>query len=83
VRTLQILREPTPVIENFLQALLLDHLKMSLRQSVPTYQSGVVSTRDNIPGDESDAEEDALVEDYREQVQYNEDGLEDLDRTQS
>ena len=34
------------------------------------------------PDDESDAEEEALVNDYREQVQYD-DGLDDLDRTVS
>ncbi|OCK83347.1 eukaryotic translation initiation factor 3 [Lepidopterella palustris CBS 459.81] len=35
------------------------------------------------PADESDAEEDALVADYHEQVQYDGSGMEDLDRTTS
>jgi translation initiation factor 3 subunit L len=54
---------------------------MSLRQ-VPAYQQqGAEAIR--APADESDAEEEALVEDYREQVQYDQDGLEELDRTSS
>ncbi|KAF2268033.1 eukaryotic translation initiation factor 3 [Lojkania enalia] len=53
---------------------------MSLRQAVPPYQHGDVPTR-GLPGDESDAEEEALVNDYREQVQY--DGMEELDRMPS
>lgn len=52
---------------------------MSLRQPVAPFQHGAVPTRDNIPGDESDAEEDALVNDYKEQVQYEEDGMDDMD----
>jgi translation initiation factor 3 subunit L len=32
------------------------------------------------PDDESDAEEDALVNDYKEQVQYDHEGLEEMDK---
>lgn len=35
-----------------------------------------------VPGDESDVEEEALVNDYREQVHF-EDGMSDLDRITS
>ena len=55
---------------------------MSSRQGAPRqyYQQ---ANRD-IPGDESDAEEDALVSNYREQVQYVADGMGgDHDRSQS
>lgn len=52
---------------------------MSLRQPVQPY-NGEAPAR--VPDDESDAEEETLVNDYREQVQY-EDGMEDLDRTTS
>lgn len=52
---------------------------MSL-QAIPPYQQTGAS---RAPDDESDAEEDALVNDYKEQVQYEQDGLEDLDRTVS
>lgn len=40
-----------------------------------------LNTHANL-GDESDVEEEALVNDYREQVHY-EDGMSDLDRTTS
>lgn len=53
---------------------------MSLRQAVPPYQHGDLPTR-TLPADESDAEEEALVNDYKEQVQY--DGMEELDRMPS
>lgn len=53
---------------------------MSLRQAVPPYQHGQAPIR--APADESDAEEDAMVNDYREQVRY-EDGMDDLERTTS
>src|ERR1700753_4353124 len=49
---------------------------MSLATAVPAYQQ---SNPPRAPDDESDAEEDALVNDYKEQIQY-EDGLGDLDR---
>ncbi|KAF2473502.1 eukaryotic translation initiation factor 3 [Lindgomyces ingoldianus] len=52
---------------------------MSLRDRVPPYQHGEAPIRP--PADESDAEEEALVADYREQVQY--DTMEDLDRMPS
>lgn len=53
---------------------------MSLRERVPPqYQNGDAM---RAPADESDAEEEALVNDYREQVQ-NYDGMEDLDRIPS
>jgi translation initiation factor 3 subunit L len=54
---------------------------MSLRQGVPQqYQQATRA----VPHDESDAEEDALVNDYREQVRYDADGLgDDLDRATS
>lgn len=48
---------------------------MSLREKVPPYQHGEAPIR--APADESDAEEEALVNDYREQVQY--DGMEDME----
>ena len=48
---------------------------MSLRQPVPPYQHGEAPARN--PDDESDVEEEALVNDYREQVQYD-DGLDAL-----
>ena len=35
------------------------------------------------PADESDVEEEALVEDYREQVRFDNNGMDDLDRTSS
>ena len=53
---------------------------MSLRERVPPYQHGETPIR--APADESDAEEEALVNDYREQVQYD-GGMESLDRTTS
>jgi translation initiation factor 3 subunit L len=49
---------------------------MSLSSAIPAYQQPATS---RAPDDESDAEEDALVNDYKEQVQY-EDGIDDLDR---
>lgn len=52
---------------------------MSLRQPVQPF-NGEAPIR--APEDESDAEEEALVNDYREQVQYN-GGMDDLDRTTS
>ena len=52
---------------------------MSLRERVPPFQHGEAPIR--APADESDAEEEALAADYREQVQY--DGMEDLDRIPS
>jgi translation initiation factor 3 subunit L len=53
---------------------------MSLRQGIPTYQDAPA----RAPEDESDAEEDALVDDYKEQVRYAQDGgLDELDRTAS
>ncbi|KAF2655905.1 eukaryotic translation initiation factor 3 [Lophiostoma macrostomum CBS 122681] len=52
---------------------------MSLRERIPPYQHGEAPIR--APEDESDVEEEALVNDYREQVQY--DGMEDLDRIPS
>ncbi|ORX99214.1 eukaryotic translation initiation factor 3 [Clohesyomyces aquaticus] len=52
---------------------------MSLRERVPPFQHGEAPVR--APPDESDVEEEALVNDYREQVQY--DGMEDLDRMPS
>lgn len=54
---------------------------MSLRQ-VPAYQQGNAEAI-RAPADESDAEEEALAQDYREQVQYDQDGLDELDRTSS
>jgi translation initiation factor 3 subunit L len=51
---------------------------MSLRQPVQPYGEAPM----RAPDDESDAEEEALVNDYREQVQYD-DGMDDLDRTVS
>ena len=54
---------------------------MSIRQPA-AYQNGGTTTR-AIVDDESDVEEEALVQDYREQVQFDQDGLEDLDRTMS
>jgi translation initiation factor 3 subunit L len=50
---------------------------MSLRQA--PYQNGEAARR--APDDESDVEEEALVNDYREQVQY--DGMDELDRMPS
>jgi translation initiation factor 3 subunit L len=53
---------------------------MSLRQGIPTYQDAPA----RAPEDESDAEEDALVDDYKEQVRYAQDGgLDELERTAS
>ena len=53
---------------------------MSLRERVPPqYQNGDAARR--APGDDSDVEEEAMANDYREQVQY--DGMEDLDRMPS
>jgi translation initiation factor 3 subunit L len=49
---------------------------MSLASAIPGYQQ---SNPARAPEDESDAEEDALVNDYKEQVQY-EGGLGELDR---
>jgi hypothetical protein len=51
---------------------------MSLRQP---YQNADAPIR--APADESDAEEEALVEDYREQVRYDNNGMDDLDRVVS
>jgi hypothetical protein len=55
---------------------------MSLQAALPQYQNGA-SRR--APDDESDAEEDALVNDYKEQVRYEQDGggLDDLERITS
>jgi translation initiation factor 3 subunit L len=47
--------------------------------SIPAYQQQSAAIR--APEDESDAEEDALVNDYREQVQYGHEGLEELNKT--
>lgn len=47
---------------------------MSLRQG---YQQAPEATR--APQDESDAEEEALAEDYREQLQFD-DGLDEIER---
>jgi translation initiation factor 3 subunit L len=53
---------------------------MSLRERVPPqYQNGDAARR--APGDDSDVEEEAMANDYREQVQY--DGMDDLDRMPS
>ncbi|KAF1831364.1 eukaryotic translation initiation factor 3 [Decorospora gaudefroyi] len=53
---------------------------MSLRERVPPqYQNGEAARR--APGDDSDVEEEAMANDYREQVQY--DGMDDLDRMPS
>ena len=53
---------------------------MSLRERVPPqYQNGDAARR--APDDDSDVEEEAMANDYREQVQY--DGMEDLDRMPS
>lgn len=54
---------------------------MSVRQA-PGSQQG---QRERPIDDDSDVEEEALANDYREQVGYNEDGMDDygLDRTQS
>lgn len=51
---------------------------MSLYQRAP-YQT---ADPQQVIGDESDQEEDALVNDYQEQVQFD-DGMGDLDRTTS
>lgn len=53
--------------------------KMNRERTIPQFQNGEAGRR--IPDDESDVEEEALVNDYREQVQY--DGMEDLDRMPS
>lgn len=50
---------------------------MSLRKG---YEQAPEATR--APQDESDAEEEALAEDYREQLQFD-DGLDDMERTAS
>jgi translation initiation factor 3 subunit L len=53
---------------------------MSLRERVPPqYQNGEPARR--APADDSDVEEEAMANDYREQVQY--DGMDDLDRMPS
>lgn len=52
---------------------------MSLRERVPPNQYGEAPIR--ASADDSDAEEEALANDYREQVQY--DGMESLDRVPS
>jgi translation initiation factor 3 subunit L len=53
---------------------------MSLRERVPPqYQNGEAARR--APDNESDVEEEAMANDYREQVQY--DGMDDLDRMPS
>jgi translation initiation factor 3 subunit L len=49
---------------------------------VPAYQQGNAEAIRGV-ADDSDAEEEALAQDYREQVQYDQDGLDDLDRTNS
>lgn len=54
---------------------------MSLRQ-VPAYQQRNAEAIRGV-ADDSDAEEEALAQDYREQVQYDQDGLDDLDRSTS
>ena len=51
---------------------------MSLRDRAPQYPNGEAG---RAPADDSDLEEEALANDYREQVQY--DGMEDLDRIPS
>jgi translation initiation factor 3 subunit L len=40
-----------------------------------------MSTRERVPQDDSDVEEEAMANDYREQVQY--DGMDDMDRMPS
>jgi hypothetical protein len=52
---------------------------MSLRERVPPYQHGEAPIR--AAQEDSDVEEEALVNEYREAVQY--DGMEDLGRVQS
>lgn len=52
---------------------------MALYQRSVPYQTADASKLE----DESDQEEDALVKDYQEQVQYDDGGMEDLDRTMS
>jgi translation initiation factor 3 subunit L len=52
---------------------------MSLRERVPPYQHGEAPIR--IQANESDIEEEALVNSYRESVQY--DGMEELGRVPS
>ncbi|EOD46853.1 Translation initiation factor 3 complex subunit L [Neofusicoccum parvum] len=53
---------------------------MSLRNAVPPQQHGEPPVR--VPNDDSDVEEEALANDYKEQVQYD-DGMDALDRTSS
>lgn len=49
---------------------------MSLRQAAAPYQHGEAPTQ--APGEDSDIEEEAMVRDYQEQVQY-EDGIDGYD----
>lgn len=54
---------------------------MALRQTAPPYpRDGVTATQN--PADESDAEEDTMVADYREQAQYDGD-MDQLTQTTS
>jgi translation initiation factor 3 subunit L len=55
-------------------------ITMSLRERVPPqFQNGEAARR--APDDESDVEEEAMANDYKEQVQY--DGMDDMDRMPS
>ena len=48
------------------------------------YQKGYqTADRQRVEEDESDQEEDALVEDYKEQVHFNNNGMDELERTTS
>ena len=49
---------------------------MSLRQAAPPYQHGEAPTQ--APEEDSDIEEESMVRDYQEQVQY-EDGMDGYD----
>lgn len=53
---------------------------MSMRKAQP-YRPSEVSN--SVPNDESDAEEEALVADYQEQVQYEDDGILDMNHAGS
>jgi translation initiation factor 3 subunit L len=54
---------------------------MSLRQAQAPYGQGEAPAR--APADDSDAEEETMVNDYRQQLQQYDDGMEELDRTTS
>jgi translation initiation factor 3 subunit L len=51
---------------------------MSLRQGIQSFQQDAPV---RVPEDDSDAEEDVLVNDYKEQVRYDQNGLDDLNQT--